>query len=107
MPKGSWREYEDLASNKKADLPQNFSPKADRLVRVERTRGGKGGKTVTIIRGLGLNPIDSRNLLKKLKVKCGTGGTVKEENIELQGDQIMASIEVLEKEGFCPKQSGG
>ena len=76
-------------------------------VRVQRMRGGRGGKTVTIIRGLALNALDAKKLLKKLKIRCGTGGTLKNEDIELQGDQVQVVITELQKEGFNPKKSGG
>ena len=107
MPKGSWREFEELPLKVDSEFPEIALDIADRSVRVQRTRGGKGGKTVTIIRGLGLNSMDAKSLLKKLKKTCGTGGTLKSEDIELQGDQVQTSIEVLQKEGFNPKQSGG
>ncbi len=106
MPKGSWREFdEDKASS------QNFNnlsviPKLDRKVRVQRVKAGKGGKTVTLIRGLELQKNEARLLLKSLKANCGTGGTVKGDSLELQGDQVHLVIELLKKEGFCPKQSG-
>ena len=107
MPKGSWREFEDLSFRDNSDCSEDVNTIADRPVRVQRTRGGKGGKTVTIIRGLGLNTHGAKNLLKKLKIRCGTGGTLKAKDIELQGDQVQVTIEVLLKEGFNPKQSGG
>ncbi len=107
MPKGSWKEFEDLSFQEANDCSGNLPIIADRSVRVQRIRGGKGGKTVTIIRGLSLNRLDAKKLLKKLKITCGTGGTLKAEDLELQGDQVQASIEVLRKEGFKPKQSGG
>jgi translation initiation factor 1 len=47
---------------------------------------GRGGKTVTVVRGLVLTPEDLKNLVKDLKETCGTGGTVKEGTIEIQGD---------------------
>ena len=107
MIKGSWREFEDIPSRDSPDISENLPLIADRSVRVHRTRGGKGGKTVTIIRGLCLNPFEAKHLLKKLKIRCGTGGTLKSDDIELQGDQVQASIEFLQQEGFNPKQSGG
>ena len=107
MPKGIWREFENPAQNSSEEKSLNIQSKVDKLVRVQRSRGGRGGKTVTIIAGLDLNDIDLRKLLKKLKTKCGTGGTVKAENIELQGDQIQSAMEFLKKNGFDPKQSGG
>ncbi len=107
MPKGSWREFEDISKKDDLDLLKKVPEMGDRAVRVQRMRGGKGGKTVTIISGLDLNDFEAKKLLKKLKIQCGTGGTFKGENIELQGDQIQPSIEVLQKEGFKPKQSGG
>lgn len=48
---------------------------------------GRGGKTVTIVRGLVLSPDDLKALAKTLKEACGTGGTIKEDTIEIQGDQ--------------------
>ena len=51
MKKRIWREFDDVESSFRPNLPE-LSDKAERQVRVHRTRGGKGGKTVTIIRGL-------------------------------------------------------
>ncbi len=107
MPKRSWREFEHFdpqENTKKLQIDQSQSP---RLVRIERVRGGRGGKIVTIIRGLCLNDSTLRKLLKQLKIECGTGGTVKADVIELQGDQVSVAIELLKKEGFNAKQSGG
>jgi translation initiation factor 1 len=46
-------------------------------------------------------------LLKQLKASCGTGGTLKDGVIELQGDQLTAALAALEAAGFRPKQAGG
>ena len=108
MSKGNWKEFGDSPENSSVSKKhENISLNANREVRVQRTRVGKGGKTVTIISGLNLNDCKLRELLKKLKTKCGTGGTLKTEIIELQGDQVNASIALLEKEGFSPRKSGG
>lgn len=77
------------------------------MVRVQPTRGGKGGKTVTVIRGLELDSKGLKSLLKTLKTKSGTGGTAKDGVIELQGDQVDVVLELLNAEGYRPKRAGG
>ncbi len=105
MHKGSWREFGDSTSS--PGIQENeFRAVADRLVRIQRTRVGKGGKTVTLITGLELNAAEAKTLLKRLKARCGTGGTLKDDVIELQGDQLLPVMELLKKEGFQPKKSG-
>ena len=74
---------------------------------MQPTRGGKGGKTVTVIRGLELNQDGLTALLKKLKTRIGSGGTAKDGLIELQGDQVELALELLNKEGYGPKRAGG
>ena len=106
MSKGSWREF-DQPSTFRSDTSKSFVAKAELSVRVQKTRGGKGGKTVTVISGLKLDHAETRRLLKKLKTSCGTGGTTKGELIELQGDQVTVSLELLRKEGYRPKKAGG
>ncbi len=106
MTKGSWREFDDPARLRPV-RPESISDRANRSVRVHKTRGGKGGKTVTLITGLELDALDSKRLLKRLKVGCGTGGTVKGDLLELQGDQVDEVLELLVKEGFQPKKAGG
>jgi len=76
-------------------------------VRVQRTRAGKGGKLVTTITGLEAPEAEARQLLKRLKATAGTGGTLKDGVIELQGDHVAAALAALEKDGYRPKQSGG
>ena len=106
MPKGSWREFDELSTSR-SDLPKKIVDKAKLNVRVQKTRGGKGGKTVTLISGLELDVAETRALLKRLKARCGAGGTVKGEFIELQGDQVVLLLKLLREEGYSPKKSGG
>ena len=107
MQKASWREFDDFSSQVKPTSISNIHNKSQRVVRVQRTKVGKGGKTVTIIRGLGLQLNEVKLYMKKLKTLCGTGGTYKDDSIELQGDQVLVVLEFLKKDGYCPKQSGG
>ena len=70
-------------------------------INIAKQKKGKKGKTITLITGLGVrNEKEVNELLKKIKVFCGTGGTLKGEDIQLQGDMVNKSIEFLRKEGF-------
>ncbi|MEJ2696452.1 MAG: translation initiation factor [Candidatus Sulfobium sp.] len=75
------------------------------IVRLDRK--GRGGKSVTVIEGLSLPIKDVETLLKRLKAGLGTGGTVKDSSLEIQGDHCSAAMTVLAKMGYRPKRSGG
>ncbi|WP_111637087.1 stress response translation initiation inhibitor YciH [Marinomonas shanghaiensis] len=68
---------------------------------------GRKGKGVTVITGLPLTEDALKTLGKKLKTLCGTGGAVKEGQIEIQGDNRQKVKALLEKEGFSSKLTGG
>ena len=80
---------------------------SDGIARVSRETKGRAGKGVTVIKGLALEPAALAELGKRLKVACGTGGTVKDGVIELQGDQRDAVVEQLGKQGWPARRSGG
>lgn len=107
--KGGWQEFsrEAALAPGLARPAAPATPKAQRRVRVQRTKAGKGGKLVTAITGLELPEPEARELLKALKASCGTGGSLKDGVIELQGDQVAPALAALEREGFRPKQAGG
>ena len=108
MPKGGWQEFSSADSLQRPDGPAaEPTPKAQQVVRVQPTRGGRGGKTVTVIRGLELDAAGFKALLKKLKSRIGSGGTAKDGVVELQGDQVDLALELLTKEGYRPKRAGG
>ncbi len=107
MSKGGWSEFNDPIQTIENDTQNSVPPKGNRQVRLEKTRSGKKGKLVTVIKGLKLNQSEAKILLKNLKIACGTGGTIKGEFLELQGDQISKALDFLIKEGFKPKKSGG
>ncbi|MGB3941656.1 MAG: translation initiation factor Sui1 [Candidatus Manganitrophaceae bacterium] len=81
-------------------------PKGDGIVRVSRETKGRKGKGVTLITGVPLHPEGLRNLAKELKQTCGSGGTVKEGVIEIQGDHRDTVMEALGKKGYTVKRSG-
>ena len=72
-----------------------------------RDRKGRGGKTVTVVRGLQLSPDDLAALGRQLKKKCGAGGTIKDGNIEIQGDHRERVAAELIKLGYKAKLAGG
>jgi translation initiation factor 1 len=82
-------------------------PAGDGIVRVSRETKGRAGKGVTLVRGLSLDPLALMTLGKQLKTACGSGGTVKDGVIEVQGDHCDRVIEALKAQGFNVKRAGG
>lgn len=82
-------------------------PAGDGRVRVAREKAGRGGKTVTVVRGLPLPAADLAALGKRLRSACGTGGTVRDGMLELQGDHAERVTAWLRAEGFDARRSGG
>jgi translation initiation factor 1 len=80
---------------------------ADGVVRVQRETKGRGGKSVTLVRGLALDAAALGALAKQLKAACGSGGTVKDGVIEVQGDHVVVLMAALQKRGYVVKRVGG
>lgn len=79
----------------------------DGIVRIRREVSGRKGKGVTTLTGIALNETELKALMKKLKQSCGTGGSLKDGVIEIQGDHREKLKSLLEKEGFNVKLAGG
>ena len=77
------------------------------IVRVMRDRKHRGGKTVTVITGVPGNESEMAALAQQLKKLCGSGGTVKDGNIEIQGDHREKVQAKLTELGYKVKQAGG
>ena len=92
-----------IKPEKRAPAP----PKGDGIVRVGRETKGRKGKGMTVITGVPLHPEGLRDLAKKLKQKCGTGGTIKGQTIEIQGDHRDLLVSELQSMGYTVKKSGG
>ena len=78
----------------------------DGKVRVSRESKGRGGKVVTLVRGLALDAAALAALGQRLRAACGSGGTAKEGVLELQGDHCERVVEWLLREGFAAKRAG-
>lgn len=77
-------------------------------VEIRRLKAGRGGKTVTEIRGfVGIGLPEKEKLAKQMQKACGTGGTVKEGRIEIQGDKREEVARILIEAGFRPVLAGG
>ena len=76
-------------------------------MRVQRETKGRGGKSVTLVRGLALDATELAALAKQLKAACGSGGTVKDGVIEVQGDHVVTLMAALQKRGYVVKRVGG
>ena len=79
----------------------------DGIVRVRRETGGRGGKTVTTIHGVAAAASVLKDLAGDLKRLCGTGGTVKDGVIEIQGDHRDKIVPALAQRGYTVKRAGG
>lgn len=83
------------------------TPATDGIVRVSRESKGRAGKNVTVVTGLALDAQALQQLGKQLKTACGSGGTVKDGVIEVQGDHCERVIETLKAHGWVVKRAGG
>jgi len=79
----------------------------DGVVRVSRETKGRGGKAVTVIRGVALDAAGLAALGKSLRATCGAGGTVKDGVLELQGDHCDRVLALLAARGWTVRRSGG
>jgi translation initiation factor 1 len=79
----------------------------DGVVRVSRETKGRAGKGVTLVTGVPINEADLGKLATQLKKRCGTGGTLKDGVIEIQGDHRDTIVAELTKLGFKAKKAGG
>ncbi len=82
-------------------------PRGDGVARVRREVKGRRGKTVTTISGLALPDEALRDLAAELKRRCGTGGSLKDGVIEIQGDHRETLVAALEEKGHTVKLAGG
>jgi translation initiation factor 1 len=110
LPPSSSRTIENPKS-KIVPSPQGDNRPASRnrgRVDIKRATAGRGGKTVTIVTGfIGIGLPEKESLAKKMRNACGCGGTVKDGDIEIQGDQRDKIAQILTEAGFRPVFAGG
>src|SRR5690348_16310706 len=92
----------------------DFRPEGDnegksdgKTLTIQRSSKGRGGKTVTVIWGFVISDAKIEPIAKLLKTKCGTGGSVKDGEIVMQGDVRQKAGAILQAEGYKVKMSGG
>ncbi len=93
--------------NKKQAAPSPIKNPNKQGVRIMRESKGRGGKSVSVITGLNLDKNALKKLGKTLKAQLGTGGAIKDGNIEIQGDHREKLVELLDKQGIKAKIAGG
>jgi translation initiation factor 1 len=112
--------HNPFAALSSADLPQGEtsapahesqekpSRKSRGRVDIIRQKAGRGGKTVTVIKGfVGIGLPEKENLARAMQKACGTGGTVKNGQIEIQGDKREEVARILVEANFRPVFAGG
>lgn len=82
-------------------------PAGDGIVRVSRETKGRGGKAVTVVKGVAVDDAGLVKLAQQLKASCGSGGTVKDGVIEVQGDHCDKVMALLTEHGYKVKRAGG
>jgi translation initiation factor 1 len=87
--------------------PVKSLPPQQQTAYLHRSSKGRGGKPVTLVKELVLSDKDLKALAKKLKRVCGSGGTIKDSVIEIQGEHREKIADVLRKQGFQVKIAGG
>ena len=98
---GDLRKPKQGSDGTRSLLPQQ------QTVYLHRESSGRGGKPVSLVKNLVLSADDLKALAKKLKQECGTGGTVKDGVIEIQGDHRDTVLAELLRLGYQAKRAGG
>lgn len=97
----------DLRKNESSSRGAASLPPQQQTVYLHHDSKGRGGKTVTVVKKLILSEEDLKELAKKLKQVCGSGGTIKDGEIEIQGEHREKIAEALMKLGYKVKIAGG
>ncbi len=82
-------------------------PPQQQTIYLHRESKGRGGKGVTLLKGFVLSENDLSALARSLKQACGTGGTIRGDVIEIQGEQREKIADLLRKAGYKVKLAGG
>jgi len=97
----------DLRNQAKQPATIKSLPPQQQTAYLHRESKGRGGKTVTLVKNLTLSKTDMKDLAKKLKAACGSGGTIKDGVIEIQGEHRDQLSSTLQKLGYKVKIVGG
>lgn len=100
----SFKVFTDVEGKQKEKKNANLSANTQKL-RVRKEKKGRGGKTVTIVEGYQGNPQTLEELCKKVKQRCGVGGSVDKKNLIIQGDKADQVVKILIKEGYNAKKT--
>jgi translation initiation factor 1 len=102
--------YQEFGNNNDNSVLENLAielPTSQQNIRIQATKKGRKGKTVTEITGFQTSEDNLKDLLKKLKAVCGCGGTLKDNILEIQGDHCQKILPLLVNLGYKAKISGG
>lgn len=99
--------YSEFGQNSAMERAVPDRPPAEQDLRVQVSGKGRKGKKVTIISGFQHAPDTLTKLAKALKAQCGSGGTVKDNTIEIQGEHAPKLVTLLIEKGYRAKRSGG
>lgn len=99
--------YSEFGKNPAMERAVPDRPPAEQDLRVQVSGKGRKGKKVTIISGFQHTPETLTKLAKALKAQCGSGGTVKDDTIEIQGEHAPKLVALLIEKGYRAKRSGG
>jgi translation initiation factor 1 len=102
-----YQEFGSPLSSEALERPTPDLPPPQQNLRIQASRSGRKGKTVTMITGFQSSAETLAKLLKQLKTQCGSGGTVKENSLEIQGDHRDKLLQLLTQLGYKAKISGG
>ncbi|PSB02068.1 translation initiation factor [Merismopedia glauca] len=106
-PRIVYQEFGNSDPVEATQRPSEELPANQHKLKVEASRKGRKGKTVTVVSGFQVSPETLQTLLKQLKAQCGAGGTIKDNEIEIQGDHKQKLVEILTNLGYKVKSSGG
>ena len=104
---GDLRKKKDLTPSPSPTGRGESLPPQQQTIYLHRESSGRGGKPVSLVKNLVLSDEAMKTLAKKLKQECGTGGTIKDGVIEMQGEQRQRIAEILQKLGYKVKIAGG